>query len=96
VSEYTVSLLPVDDANYGLFALRVRCWMGGVWAVEHHGYVLNRSGGWTYRGKVRFDTAEEAIERARKAYPLLRVNGWRWDGVRFDRTGRKVEDRGEK
>jgi hypothetical protein len=83
VTEYSISLLPETDINYPTFLITVQYGGFGRWGIFHMRYVLNRSGEWVWNGRVRYASAEEAIERAKVAYPKLRVNGWRYDGSRI-------------
>lgn len=88
-SSYTVSCLPKRDMDTHLFEIRIeeRGQIDGTtrWAVCRMGYCLNRSGRWDYEmlpssrtdrwiARHRFDL-ETAIRLAKKAAPLITVNG---------------------
>jgi hypothetical protein len=89
-SSYTVSILPERNIDTHLFEIRVeeRGQIDGTtrWAVVRMGYCLNRRGRWDYEmlpssrtdrwiAGHRFDL-ETALRLAKKAAPLITVNGF--------------------
>lgn len=88
-TRYTMSCLPDDDINSGLFSITVeeRGQIDGTtrWAVCRLGQCLNRRGRWDYEMQPssrtdrwiaghRFDL-DTALRLAEKAAPLITVNG---------------------
>lgn len=82
---YTVSLLPFDHIDSGIFSITVEKRSEGRWAVLHHSWCLGADGEWDYEMQPssreddwlathRFDL-DTAIALAKKAAPDLTVNG---------------------
>lgn len=87
---YLICALPDDDEDSQVWSLRVEYrGPGDAWAVLHHAFCMSRGGKWDYEPlpssrtdhfkKMHRFPLEEAIERAKKAYPKLIVNGLRVD-----------------
>jgi hypothetical protein len=86
VTCYDVTCLPPDDINAFSFTLKVEYRGHGRWAVLDGPYALNADGVKDYEPRPssreddwlaahRFDL-EQALAIAKKAAPLMRVNGW--------------------
>lgn len=86
VTEVTISALPEDNVNHGIYAVQVQ-WRGDDrYAVKQHGLVLGADGEWDYEptpssreddwiATHRFGY-DEAFERAVQAAPHVTVNGF--------------------
>lgn len=86
VSAYTVSRIPDDNPNAGLFDIRVEATGRGRWAVRSLGSCLSRKGEWDHEPipssrtdawlrNHRWDDADEAIAAAVEAEATRRING---------------------
>jgi hypothetical protein len=85
VTEVTISALPEDNVNHGLYAVTVQ-WRGGdTYAVKRLSMVLGADGEWDYEPSPsnrdddwiathRF-TYDRAVELAAQAAPHVTVNG---------------------
>lgn len=84
-TEYTVCVLPEDDPNRSVYAVKVANRGHGRWAVVLRSMCLNRAGEWDWEPSPssrddewltehRFDR-DEALRLAREAAPHVLVNG---------------------
>lgn len=86
-TRYTVNCIPEGTSpDSHVFEITVEYRGRGLWAVVRHGQCLDSNGDWDYEPSPsnreddwlethRFDL-DTALELARKAAPLVTVNGW--------------------